>query len=104
MNIFKTSSHMIVLTTALLSGCSGSLERMESWLGASREAVIETLGQPNAHLTTEFGHTLQFYRHQDKKGRVTCSDDFTFKNNVVTAYASNCGVWGGYFGPVFNQP
>lgn len=99
----KTVIRMMVLATVFLHGCSGSLERMESWMGVSREAVIKSLGHPNAHLKTEFGDLLKFHRHKDTKGRVTCSDDFTFTDNTVTGYASNCGVWGGYLAPVFNQ-
>lgn len=85
---------MVVCLT--LSGCSGTVERMDAWMGVSKESALRSLGrQPDAVGQDNLGEWMLWRRHNDGP----CSDQFTFQNQKVVGYASDCGLWGGWSAP-----
>lgn len=79
-----------------LSGCSGTFKRMHAWMGVGQESVLRSLGrQPDATGQDALGEWMRWSRHKDGG----CSDRFTFRDNRVVGYASDCGIWGGFSAP-----
>lgn len=99
MNKNNLTNVLFLIFIAVLTGCSGTRDRMEDWMGVNRSSVLIALGEPDVVYKTKYGDVLQFYRRKDDQGRDTCNDKFTLKNNIVTSYASDCGLWGGFSGP-----
>ena len=89
----------LILTLVLfliLSGCSGTFKRMDAWMGVGQESVVQSLGrQPDATGQDALGDWMRWRRHADGP----CSDRLTFQNGKVVGYASDCGLWGGWFAP-----
>ena len=79
-------------------GCSGTMERMSSWMGVKHKILIEELGQPHNSYEGQFGLVHSWYRNRQEK--VGCTDDFILKDGVVISFASNCGIFGGWTAPV----
>ncbi len=80
----------------ILGGCTGTFERMDAWMGISQESVVRSLGrQPDAVGQDSLGEWMLWRRHKDGE----CSDRFTFRNERVVGYASDCGLWGGWSAP-----
>jgi len=80
-----------------LSGCAGSLEKMSSWMGVSQLQLEQQLGAPDRMHDAPYGQVQTWYRNPDEA--MGCSDQFTINGGVVTGYASNCGIWGGFGAP-----
>ena len=87
-------SYLVV--TLILGGCTGTFERMDAWMGISKESVVRSLGrQPDAVGQDTLGEWMRWRRHKDG----ACSDRFTFRDGRVVGYASDCGLWGGWSAP-----
>lgn len=85
---------LILLTT--LGGCSGTFERMDAWMGVGRESVLNSFGRPPDRIGRDrLGEWMRWRRYEDG----ICSDRFTFQNERVVGYASDCGLWGGWSAP-----
>ena len=79
-----------------LCGCTGTFERMDAWMGVQKESVIRNFSQqPDAVGQDTLGEWMRWRRHEDG----ACSDRFTFRNERVVGYASDCGLWGGWSAP-----
>ena len=82
-----------------LGGCSGTMERMSTWMGVGQSTLIQELGQPDRAYQGKIGLVHSWYRNrQDKVG---CTDDFTLKDGMVIGFASNCGIFGGWTAPIY---
>jgi len=81
-----------------LMGCSGTMERMSTWMGVEQSTLIQELGQPDRAYQGRFGLVHSWYRNRQEK--VGCTDDFILKDGVVISFASNCGIFGGWTAPV----
>jgi hypothetical protein len=95
---------VILAITLAITGCSGSLERMSSWMGVEREILMQELGSADRVYQSQFGSVYSWYRNnEDQTG---CTDDFTLKGDVVIGFASSCGIFGGWGVPVYepNNP
>ena len=80
----------------VLVGCSGTYERMAAWIGISTGAVLMAFDrQPDATGQDALGNWMRWSRQEDGG----CSDRFTFQNDRVVGYASDCGIWGGFSVP-----
>ena len=82
-----------------LTGCSGTMERMSTWMGVQNSVLIEKLGKPHRSYEGQFGLVQSWYRDQENK--IGCTDDFVLRNGVVISFASNCGIFGGWAAPVY---
>ena len=81
---------------SMLVGCSGTYERMAAWIGTSKGAVLIAFGrQPDAIGQDPLGNWMRWSRQEDGG----CSDRFTFQDDRVVGYASDCGIWGGFSVP-----
>ena len=90
---------VVLLITLSITGCSGTLERMSSWMGVEREILTQELGSADRAYQSQFGSVYSWYRNdEDKTG---CTDDFTLKGGVVIGFASNCGIFGGWGVPTY---
>jgi hypothetical protein len=79
-----------------LGGCTGTFERMDAWMGVEKESVVRSLGrQPDATGQDSLGEWMRWQRQVDGD----CADRFTFRNERVVGYASDCGLWGGWSAP-----
>ena len=90
----------LVLPLALL-GCTGSFQKMTSWMGVSEVELMRQLGQPHRSSVTAYGHVHSWYRSAEEQ--LGCTDDFTINAGVITGFASNCGIWGGFGVPTYRQ-
>ncbi len=90
---------LAILVLMTLMGCAGTTENMRTWMGVSQSELVEQLGLPHAREVSQFGTTFVWDRYEDEAA--SCQDQFTVKNNVVISYFSNCGLWAGYFAPVY---
>ena len=87
---------VLAFATALL-GCVGTYDRMDAWLGLSKQSVLDSFDRhPDTAGQDVLGKWIQWRRHDES----TCSDRFSFKNNRVVAYSSDCGTWGGLSAPI----
>ena len=85
-----------LVVSLILGGCTGTFERMDAWMGISKESVVRSLGrQPEAVGQDTLGEWMRWRRHKDG----ACSDRFTFRDGRVVGYASDCGLWGGWSAP-----
>ena len=85
-----------LLLASVLGGCSGTYERMNAWMGASKGAVLAAFDRhPDATGQNALGDWMRWSRHRDGG----CSDRFTFQGDKVVGYASDCGIWGGFSMP-----
>jgi hypothetical protein len=85
-----------LVVSLILGGCTGTFERMDAWMGISKESVFRSLGrQPDAVGQDTLGEWMRWQRQKDG----ACSDRFTFRNERVVGYASDCGLWGGWSAP-----
>jgi hypothetical protein len=96
---------MRIATTLFLAcalvGCSGTYERMAAWMGASKGAVLTAFDRhPDATGRTALGNWMRWSRQEDRG----CSDRFTFRDDRVVGYASDCGIWGGFSAPKAPPP
>ena len=82
-----------------LSGCSGTMERMSTWMGVEQNILIEQLGQPHRSYEGQFGLVQSYYRNRQEK--FGCTDDFTLKDGVIIGFASDCGIFGGWLTPTY---
>jgi hypothetical protein len=82
-----------------LGGCSGTMERMSTWMGVENSTLIQELGQPDRAYQGQFGLVQSYYRNRQEK--VGCTDDFILKDGVIISFASNCGIFGGWTAPVY---
>jgi hypothetical protein len=82
-----------------LGGCSGTMERMSTWMGVEHNILIKELGQPHRSYEGQFGLVQSWYRNRQE--RDGCTDDFTLEDGLVISFASNCGVFGGWTAPVY---
>ena len=81
---------------SMLVGCSGTYERMAAWIGTSKGAVLAAFDRrPDATGQDALGNWMRWSRQEDGG----CSDRFTFHDNRVVGYASDCGIWGGFSAP-----
>jgi len=81
-----------------LGGCSGTGERMSTWMGVEHSTLVNELGQPHRAYQGQFGLVQSWYRNPDDPG---CSDDFIVNSGVVISFASDCGVFGGWGVPTY---
>ena len=95
-----TRANMVFLgfLSLALAGCSGTMERMSTWMGVAHSRLIQELGQPDRAYQGRFGLVHSWYRNRQEK--VGCTDDFILKDGVVISFASNCGIFGGWKAPV----
>jgi hypothetical protein len=95
-----TRANMVFLGLLALAlvGCSGTMERMSTWMGVAHSELIQELGQPDRAYQGRFGLVHSWYRNRQEK--VGCTDDFILKDGVVISFASNCGIFGGSTAPV----
>lgn len=84
-----------------LLGCTGSMEKMTSWMGVSEVELMRQMGQPDQMDSTPFGLVRVWYRNPEEP--MGCRDEFTINQGVITGFASNCGVWGGFGVPTYRQ-
>ena len=85
-----------LLLTSALVGCSGTYERMAAWIGTSKGTVLTAFGrQPDATGRDALGNWMRWGRQEDGG----CSDRFTFHDDRVIGYTSDCGIWGGFSAP-----
>ena len=88
---------ILLASAAALFGCSGNYDQMDAWMGLSKQTVLESFDQqPDKIGRNVLGEWIQWRRHAEG----ACSDRFSFKNNRVVAYSSDCGTWGGLSAPV----
>jgi hypothetical protein len=86
-----------LVVSLILGGCTGTFERMDAWMGISKESVVRSLGrQPDAVGQDALGEWMRWRRQKDG----ACSDRFTFRDERVVGYASDCGLWGGWSAPL----
>ena len=90
---------VVVLLT--LTGCSGSGLKMSSWLGVSEQQLVNQLGVPHEIDEQQAQKNLVWFRYIE--ATPTCEDRFTIRNDRVTTYFSDCGIWGGFNGPVYQS-
>jgi hypothetical protein len=95
-----TRANMVFLgfLALALTGCSGTMERMSTWMGVAHSTLIQELGQPDRAYQGRFGLVHSWYRNRQEKDG--CTDDFILKDGVVISFASNCGIFGGWTAPV----
>ena len=79
-------------------GCSGTGERMSTWMGVEHSTLIDELGQPHRAYQGQFGLVHSWYRNPDDPG---CTDDFIVNSGVIISFASDCGVFGGWGVPTY---
>ena len=88
---------VVLASAAALLGCSGNYDQMDAWMGVSKQSVLDSFDrQPDSVGRDVLGDWLQWRRNSEG----ACSDRFSFKNNRVVAYSSDCGTWGGLSAPV----
>lgn len=98
--VVRTFKLTVVLVITLgIAGCSGTLERMSSWMGVEREILMQELGSADRVYQSQFGSVYSWYRNDDDK--TGCTDDFTLKGGVVIGFASSCGIFGGWGVPAY---
>ena len=89
----------LVVTLSLASmlvGCSATYERMAAWIGTSKGAVLTAFDRrPDETGQDALGNWMRWSRQEDGG----CSDRFTFHDDRVVGYASDCGIWGGFSAP-----
>jgi hypothetical protein len=99
MKMINLKTVILWIAISVLVGCSGSRSKMESWLGVPQNQIIDQLGDPDRSLNDQSGRILIWIRYVD--GMPTCQDRFTLKQDKVVTYFSDCGIWGGFNGPVY---
>jgi hypothetical protein len=52
-------------------------------------------------VASQFGETYVWNRYEDDDA--SCQDHFTVKDSIIVSYFSNCGLWAGYFAPVYRE-
>ena len=88
---------IVLASAASLLGCSGNYDQMDAWMGQSKQSVLNSFDrQPDTVGWDVLGDWIQWRRHVEG----ACSDRFSFKNNRVVAYSSDCGIWGGLSAPI----
>lgn len=88
---------IFLASAAALLGCSGNYHQMDAWMGLSKQSVLDSFDrQPDSVGRDILGDWIQWRR----RGEGACSDRFSFKNNRVVAYSSDCGTWGGLTAPI----
>ena len=88
---------VVLASAAALLGCSGNYDQMDAWMGLSKQSVLDSFDrQPDSVGRDVLGDWLQWRRNSEG----ACSDRFSFKNNRVVAYSSDCGAWGGLSAPI----
>lgn len=92
---------ILLVVPLALPGCTGSFQKMTSWMGVSEAELMRQLGQPHRSSVTPFGQVYSWYRNADDQ--LGCTDDFTIKGGLIRGFASNCGIWGGFGVPTYRQ-
>lgn len=90
-----------ILVLLTLTGCAGTTEKMSTWMGVDESQLINHLGVPHARVASQFGETYVWNRYEDDDA--SCQDHFTVKDSIIVSYFSNCGLWAGYFAPVYRE-
>lgn len=99
MNAISVKALILLVLLSVLVGCAGSEPKMSSWLGVPQDEIVNQLGDPNRSWTDQSGHILIWIRYVN--GTPTCQDRFTLNQNKIVTYFSDCGMWGGFNGPVY---
>jgi hypothetical protein len=83
--------HIIPVLLLLLSSCATTADAMRSWLGSSKNDLVESWGVPDRTEKLDNGKQVLTWDGRNGYGQIICIKSFTIgSSGKVERYSTNC--------------